>query len=58
MTEAIKNNDQVAATDEKTVVEQAQRVKVKARIESGGDYKPFLFEMDHNSGSWIYKHAE
>lgn len=58
VTEAIKNNDQFAATEEKTKVEEAQRGRVKHRAENGEIYQPALFELDHNVGTWLYKHAD
>jgi len=56
--EAIRNNDQFAATDEKTKIEEAQRTRVKHRLETGDVYKPDMFELDHNLGCWVYKYAE
>lgn len=56
--EAIRNADQVAATDEKTVLEEAQRKRAKELKERNEVHRPRLFDLDEVSGQYIYKHAE
>ncbi|XP_034488250.1 oxysterol-binding protein-related protein 8 isoform X2 [Drosophila innubila] len=57
VSEAIAREDQVAATDEKTVLEEAQRAAAKDRAENDKQHVPTLFELD-SYGQWIYKHAD
>ncbi len=56
VSEAIKKGDQMMATEEKIVLETAQRESAKRRQESGTEYKPKLFRKDEN-GLWVYKYA-
>ncbi|XP_063244066.1 oxysterol-binding protein-related protein 8 isoform X2 [Bacillus rossius redtenbacheri] len=55
---AILRDDQVAATEEKTVLEEAQREAVKVRKLKGSEWLPKYFEQDMISGQWVYKHAD
>lgn len=41
--EAVKARDHVLATDEKTKIEDAQRVEAARRVEEGVDWHPKLF---------------
>lgn len=58
VTEAIRNNDQNKATEEKTVLEEAQRKRAKELKENDEIHKPRLFDIEPTSGGWLYKHAE
>lgn len=55
---AILNDDQVAATEEKTVLEEAQRATAKERKHSGIEWFPKHFEQDMITGQWLYRHAD
>lgn len=55
---AIKRDDQVAATEEKTVLEEAQRNATKVRKATCTEWIPGHFEQDLVSGQWHYKHAD
>ncbi|XP_062121907.1 oxysterol-binding protein-related protein 8 isoform X7 [Drosophila sulfurigaster albostrigata] len=57
VSEAIANEDQVAATNEKTVLEEAQRAAAKERAENDKQHQPALFELD-SYGQWVYKYAD
>jgi hypothetical protein len=56
VTDAIKKGDQRVATDEKAVLEEAQRDAAKRRAQLGVEYKPKLFTKDEN-GVWVYKYS-
>jgi oxysterol-binding protein-related protein 8 len=49
---------QVAATEEKTVLEEAQRASVKERKAKCEEWEPNYFEQDLISGQWVYKHSD
>ncbi|XP_059488912.1 oxysterol-binding protein-related protein 8-like isoform X2 [Neocloeon triangulifer] len=55
---AIRRDDQVAATEEKTVLEEAQRASVKERKAKCEDWTPKYFEQDLISGQWVYRHSD
>ncbi|EDW49682.1 GM23106 [Drosophila sechellia] len=57
VSEAIANEDQVAATEEKTVLEERQRADAKERLSSDSVHMPDLFELD-SYGQWLYKYAD
>lgn len=57
VSDAIAREDQVAATDEKTLLEEDQRAKAKERLENNVEYFPELFELD-SYGNWVYKYAD
>lgn len=57
VSDAIAREDQVAATDEKTLLEEDQRAKAKERLENNVEYLPELFELD-SYGNWVYKYAD
>ncbi|PSN56564.1 Oxysterol-binding protein-related protein 8 [Blattella germanica] len=48
----------VAATEEKTVLEEAQRAAAKERKMKCLEWIPKYFEQDLISGQWVYKHAD
>lgn len=54
---AISRGDQVAATEEKTLLEETQRQAVKERRAKREDWIPRHFEQDV-SGEWVYKHSD
>ncbi|GLH15638.1 uncharacterized protein GBIM_20046 [Gryllus bimaculatus] len=55
---AIRRDDQTAATEEKTVLEEAQRAAVKERKMKCIEWSPKYFEQDLVSGQWVYRHAD
>ncbi|XP_069687783.1 oxysterol-binding protein-related protein 8 isoform X3 [Periplaneta americana] len=55
---AIARDDQVAATEEKTALEEAQRAAAKERKMKCVEWIPKYFEQDLISGQWVYKHAD
>ncbi|GFG28685.1 hypothetical protein Cfor_05970 [Coptotermes formosanus] len=55
---AIARDDQVAATEEKTALEEAQRAAAKERKMKCVEWVPKYFEQDLISGHWMYKHAD
>lgn len=56
MTSAIKDRDQLRATQEKFVLEEAQRREARER----GDkpWNPRLFHQDLVTSEWTYRHME
>ncbi|KAH8280158.1 hypothetical protein KR018_012563 [Drosophila ironensis] len=57
VSEAIAREDQVAATEEKTVLEQQQRADASERASYGSLHTPAIFELD-SYGHWVYKYAD
>ncbi|XP_037709295.1 oxysterol-binding protein-related protein 8 isoform X9 [Drosophila subpulchrella] len=57
VSEAIAREDQVAATEEKTVLEERQRADAKERLSTESTHMPELFELD-SYGQWLYKYAD
>ncbi|XP_030369839.1 oxysterol-binding protein-related protein 8 isoform X2 [Scaptodrosophila lebanonensis] len=57
VSEAIEREDQVAATEEKTVLEEMQRQAAKERASIDATWVPELFEQD-SYGQWLYKYAD
>ncbi|ALC46454.1 CG42668 [Drosophila busckii] len=57
VSEAIAREDQVAATEEKTVLEEAQRAAAKQRAETETKHMPELFELNSQE-QWVYKYAD
>lgn len=55
---AIRRDDQVAATEEKTALEEAQRASAKERKARVTDWIPAHFQQDLISGEWHYKYAD
>ena len=58
VSKAIHAGDQVAATEEKTILEDAQRKATSERRITGEDWLPHHFVQDIMSGEWIYKHLD
>lgn len=55
---AILRGDQIAATEEKTILEEAQRKSAKERQVKLEKWSPKHFVQDLVSGDWVYKYAE
>lgn len=58
VTAAIDTGDQIAATEEKTILEEAQRRGAKERQSRMEIWIPKHFVQDVITGEWIYKHAD
>ncbi|OCT88935.1 oxysterol-binding protein-related protein 8 isoform X2 [Xenopus laevis] len=58
VTLAINNKDQTEATQEKFVLEDAQRKATKERKAKGEEWTCNLFEQDPLTGEWHYKYAD
>lgn len=58
VTRAIINKDQTEATNEKFILEEAQRKAARERKAKCEDWVPALFEQDPITGEWHYKYAE
>ncbi|XP_053506133.1 oxysterol-binding protein-related protein 8 isoform X3 [Ictalurus furcatus] len=58
VTRAILNKDQTEATNEKFVLEEAQRKCARERKLKNEQWKPVLFEQDASSGDWHYRYAD
>ncbi len=58
VTTAIKQNDQISATEEKTIIEDEQRKQIKERKATNTEWHPRLFNIDPNTKEWIYTYAE
>ncbi|NWH18824.1 OSBL8 protein, partial [Grus americana] len=58
VTRAINNKDQTEATQEKYVLEEAQRKSAKERKLKGEEWTCKLFDQDSVTGEWHYKYAE
>lgn len=56
MTSAIKDRDQLRATQEKFVLEEAQRKEARERGEK--PWTPRLFHQDPVTSDWTYRHIE
>lgn len=55
---AIARDDQQAATEEKTVLEQSQRQSAKERKAMCVEWVPSYFQQDIVTGQWHYRHAD
>ncbi|XP_044740925.1 oxysterol-binding protein-related protein 8 isoform X2 [Chrysoperla carnea] len=55
---AIQRDDQVAATEEKTILEEAQRSAARERLAKGEEWIPKHFQLDPITHNWIYKAAD
>ncbi|XP_040158819.1 oxysterol-binding protein-related protein 8 isoform X7 [Anopheles arabiensis] len=55
---AIHRDDQVGATEEKTALEEAQRISAKERKATCTEWVPLLFQQDFVTGQWHYKFAD
>ncbi|XP_063988717.1 oxysterol-binding protein-related protein 8 isoform X3 [Diachasmimorpha longicaudata] len=58
VTIAINNDDQIAATDAKTSLEEAQRERAKDRKQNNDEWIPKYFVQDIITGNWVYRHAD
>lgn len=58
VTSAIRENNQTLATEEKTIIENEQRKRIKEHQLTGTEWFPHLFHIDPNTKRWIYIHAE
>lgn len=56
VTQAINDKDQNRATQEKFVLEEAQRQEARERAERA--WNPRLFTLDADTNEWHYKHAD
>ncbi|XP_076041457.1 oxysterol-binding protein-related protein 8 isoform X3 [Oratosquilla oratoria] len=55
---AIKNDDQVAATEEKTILEEAQRSEARERKVKCEEWVPKYFQQDPIVGVYVYKYSD
>ncbi|XP_015930390.1 oxysterol-binding protein-related protein 8 isoform X2 [Parasteatoda tepidariorum] len=55
---AILKGDQIAATEEKTLLEEAQRKSAKERQVKLEKWSPKHFVQDIVTGEWVYKYAD
>ncbi|XP_064305949.1 oxysterol-binding protein-related protein 8 isoform X3 [Phalacrocorax carbo] len=58
VTRAINNKDQTEATQEKYILEEAQRKSAKERKLKGEEWTCKLFDQDSVTGEWHYKYAD
>ncbi|KAG5846125.1 oxysterol-binding protein-related protein 8 isoform X3 [Anguilla anguilla] len=58
VTRAINNKDQTEATNEKFVLEEAQRKSARERKSKGEEWTSALFEQDPITGEWHYRYAD
>ncbi|XP_033331161.2 oxysterol-binding protein-related protein 8 isoform X4 [Megalopta genalis] len=58
VTQAINRDDQVAATEAKTQLEEAQRERAKERKLKSQEWIPKHFVQDIITGNWVYRHAD
>ncbi|XP_006559755.1 oxysterol-binding protein-related protein 8 isoform X6 [Apis mellifera] len=58
VTQAINRDDQIAATEAKTQLEEAQRERAKERKLKGQEWVPKHFVQDIITGNWVYRHAD
>ncbi|KAF4792418.1 Oxysterol-binding protein-related protein 8 [Turdus rufiventris] len=58
VTKAINNKDQTEATQEKYILEEAQRKSAKERKLKGEEWTCKLFDQDAVTGEWHYKYAD
>ncbi|KAJ8007277.1 hypothetical protein DPEC_G00115870 [Dallia pectoralis] len=58
VTRAIQNKDQTEATNEKFILEEAQRKSARERKAKCEDWVPALFEQDPITGEWHYRYAD
>ncbi|CAK9809845.1 Oxysterol-binding protein-related protein 8 [Anthophora plagiata] len=58
VTQAINRDDQLAATEAKTQLEEAQRDRAKERKLKGQEWIPKHFVQDIITGNWVYQHAD
>ncbi|KAG8438410.1 hypothetical protein GDO86_008912, partial [Hymenochirus boettgeri] len=58
VTNAIHEGNQLQATEEKYLLEEAQRRSAREMKESGGEWMPELFEYDEMQKEWRYKYED
>ncbi|XP_028810110.1 oxysterol-binding protein-related protein 8 isoform X5 [Denticeps clupeoides] len=58
VTRAINNKDQTEATNEKFILEEAQRKSARERKAKCEEWSPSLFEQDPITGEWHYRYAD
>jgi hypothetical protein len=58
VTKAIEMGVQTAATEEKTVLENAQRKRAKQLRDLNDIHEPIYFEYEPASAMWLYKHSD
>ncbi|XP_076862694.1 oxysterol-binding protein-related protein 8 isoform X3 [Brachyhypopomus gauderio] len=58
VTRAINNKDQTEATNEKFILEEAQRKSARERKMKCEDWKPLLFDQETATGEWHYRYAD
>ncbi|XP_036375927.1 oxysterol-binding protein-related protein 8 isoform X4 [Megalops cyprinoides] len=58
VTRAINNKDQTEATNEKFILEEAQRKSARERKAKCEEWSPGLFEQDPITGEWHYRYAD
>ncbi|KAL0963135.1 hypothetical protein UPYG_G00350180 [Umbra pygmaea] len=58
VTRAIINKDQTEATNEKFILEEAQRKSARERKAKCEEWVPALFEQDPLTGEWHYRYAD
>ncbi|KAG7454676.1 hypothetical protein MATL_G00262340 [Megalops atlanticus] len=58
VTRAINNKDQTEATNEKFILEEAQRKSARERKAKCEEWTPALFEQDPITGEWHYRYAD
>ncbi|XP_030058311.1 oxysterol-binding protein-related protein 5 [Microcaecilia unicolor] len=58
VTSAINEGDQNKATEEKYMLEEAQRKGTRERKENGTEWSPKLFTYDVSGNEWQYKYEE
>uniref|UniRef100_A0A673CVX5 Oxysterol-binding protein n=1 Tax=Sphaeramia orbicularis TaxID=375764 RepID=A0A673CVX5_9TELE len=58
VTRAINNKDQTEATNEKFILEEAQRKSARERKAKCEEWIPALFEQDPVTGEWHYRYAD
>jgi len=54
VTSAIRQNDQISATEEKTLLENEQR----KRRNNGNEWQSKIFRLDSKTREWTYIHIE
>lgn len=58
VTRAINNKDQTEATNEKFILEEAQRKSARERKAKCEEWIPALFEQDPGTGEWHYRYSD
>ncbi|XP_018008634.1 oxysterol-binding protein-related protein 8 [Hyalella azteca] len=58
VSQAIRNDDQVAATEEKSLLEEVQRSDVRERKAKCEEWQPKYFTQDPLTGAYVYNYAD